>query len=131
VCWDIVRSRDIDRAGGAVERLALVGRLKNDSLERARELIRAGPAFEAKEQCFRRLFVLLPATEVIFVFEGHQGEWPVFGLQDTPWDWAVAERREEWRELFEGPIRIAREAYSWDEESDRGVIGPALAPENF
>ena len=66
-----------------MERLALVGRLKNDSLQRARELIRAGPAFEAKERCFRRLFILLPATEVIFVFEGHQVEWPVFGLQET------------------------------------------------
>ena len=79
-----------------MERLALVGHLKNDSLERARELIRAGPAFEAKERGFTRLFILLSATEVIFVFEGHQVEWPVFGLQDTPWDWAVAERREEW-----------------------------------
>ena len=113
-----------------MERLALVGRLKNGSLERARELIR-GPAFDAKERGFRRLFILLSATEVIFVFEAHQVEWPVFGLQNTPWDLAVAERREAWRELFEGPIRIAREAYSWDEESDRGVIGPALAPENF
>jgi hypothetical protein len=114
-----------------VERLALVGRLKNGSLERARELIRAGLPFDAKDRGFRRLFILVSATEVIFVFEGHQVEWPVFGLEDTPWDWAVAEWREEWRELFEGPIRIAREAYSWDEESDRGVIGPALAPENF
>jgi hypothetical protein len=113
-----------------VERLALVGRLKEGSLERAHELIRAGPAFDAKARGFTRFFILISATEVIFVFEGHQVEWPVFGLEDTPWDWAVAERREEWRELFDEPIRIARDAYSWDEESGTGVIGPALAPDN-
>jgi hypothetical protein len=59
-----------------MERLALVGRLKNGSFDRARELIRAGPPFDAKERGFRRHFILLSATEVIFVFEGHQVEWP-------------------------------------------------------
>jgi hypothetical protein len=42
VCWDIGRSPNIDGEGDALKRLAVVGRLKNGSLDRQVPVLASG-----------------------------------------------------------------------------------------
>jgi hypothetical protein len=74
----------------AMERIAIVVRLKEGSGPRAAELIEAGPPFDLAETGVVHHTVYLSAGEVVFVFEGPQVEW-----------------------IVDGPPRIDRERFGW------------------
>jgi hypothetical protein len=98
----------------AVERLALVARLKPGTEEQAAALVSAGPPFDPAERGLARHTVYLSAGEVVFVFEGDEVEWIVEEMVHEPAGGAVASALEAWRDLVEGPPRIGRPAFSWE-----------------
>ena len=97
-----------------MERIALVARLKPGSEEHAAALIQAGPPFDPGERGFDRHAVYLSAGEVVFVFEGQEVEWLVDEIVNEPSGGTVSAALGAWRDLVEGPPRIARAAYGWE-----------------
>ena len=85
-----------------MERVAIVVRLKAGSGPRAAELIAAGPPFDLGETGIVRHSVYLSASEVVFVFEGHQVEWMVDDLINDPFRPKLQSAFEEHLELCEG-----------------------------
>lgn len=100
-----------------MERLAIVARLKPGAEERAAGLIRGGPPFDLAASGLDRHAVYLSATEVVFVFEGHEAEWRLDDVVSDPFRWAVPEAFNAWRPLVEGIPRLAREAYFWERDA--------------
>jgi hypothetical protein len=96
-----------------MERLAIVARLKDGTSTRAGELVAAGPPFDLAESGIVRHSVYLSASEVIFVFEGHQVEWIVDDLIYQPFHYRVYRALDEWRKIVDGHPRIARERFGW------------------
>ena len=96
-----------------MERVAIVVHLKKGSGPRAAELIAAGPPFELAETGIVRHSVYLSASEVVFVFEGHQVEWPLGDLIDKR-PYPLGPALEQWRAIVDGPPRIARERFAWE-----------------
>ena len=96
-----------------MDRFALVARLKPGVEEQAVALLEQGPPFDPGERGFSRHAVYLSAGEVVFVFEGDEVEWIVDEIVNEPFS-AVAEALGAWRELAEGPPRIARSVYTWE-----------------
>jgi hypothetical protein len=97
-----------------MEQLAIVARLKSGAEPKAKELLAHGAPFDPKERGFERHTVFLAADEVIFVFEGHEVEWLVDGIISDPFQWSVSAAFDSWRDLLDGPPRIARPAYVWE-----------------
>lgn len=97
-----------------MEQIAVVARLKSGAEAQAAELLESGPPFDPEESAFERHTVYLSAGEVVFVFEGHDVEWLADALVSDPFRWDVQDAFARWRELVEGPPRIARPAYAWD-----------------
>ena len=96
-----------------MNRIALVARLKPGAEEHAAELLEQGPPFDPGERGFDRHAVYLSAGEVVFVFEGDEVEWIVDEIVNESFG-AVAQALGMWRELAEGPPRIARSVYAWE-----------------
>jgi hypothetical protein len=98
-----------------LERLALIARLLPGAEGRAEEVIAAGPPFDPEGSGFSRHSVFLSATEVVFVFEGHEVEWIVDDLVEGQFLHPIlADALAEWRSLIEGQPRIAREKFFWE-----------------
>jgi hypothetical protein len=97
-----------------MDRVALVARLNPGTEERAAELIERGPPFDPGERGFERHTVYLSAGEVVFVFEGEEVEWALDELVSGVSERDLPPALEGWRDLVEGPPRIARAAYVWD-----------------
>jgi len=97
-----------------VERLALIARLKPGTEERAAALVADGPPFDPGERGLSRHVVYLSAGEVVFVFEGDEVEWIVEEMVHEPAGRSVASALDAWRDLVDGPPRIARSAYDWE-----------------
>ncbi len=97
-----------------MERVALVARLKPGMEGKAAELLAGGPPFDPVERGFDRHAVYLSAGEVVFVFEGQEVEWLVDEIVNEPAGGTVATALAAWRDLVEGPPRIARTAYAWE-----------------
>jgi hypothetical protein len=100
-----------------MERTAIVVRLKQGAELRAAELIGQGAPFDLAETGIARHSVYLSAGEVVFVFEGHQVEWPLEELIDERPD-QLGPAFEQWRAIADGPPRIARERFSWERDAD-------------
>jgi hypothetical protein len=96
-----------------MERLAIVARLKDGTATRAAELVAAGPPFDLAESGIVRHSVYLSASEVVFVFEGHQVEWTVDDLIYQPFHYRIYRALDEWRKIVDGLPRIARERFGW------------------
>jgi hypothetical protein len=96
-----------------VDRIAIVAHLKDGVEPRARELLEGGPPFSPRERGLSGHAVYLSASEVVFVFEGDEVEWRVDDLVNEPFQWPLAAAFDRWRELVEGPPRIARAVYAW------------------
>ncbi len=94
-----------------MERLMIVARLKQGAHGQAEALLQTGPPFDLGELGFRRHAVYLTATEVVFLFEGPEVEWIVNDIVD---DLVLARALEPWRELVEGPPRLAHERFYWE-----------------
>jgi hypothetical protein len=96
-----------------VNSVALIARLKPGCEEQAAQLVAGGPPFDPGERGLARHAVYLSAGEVVFIFEGDEVEWIVEEMVQEPGGGSVAAALEAWRELVDGPPRIARAAYAW------------------
>lgn len=110
-----------------MERVAIVAHLKEGSEERATELIAKGAPFDLAETGIERHSVYLSASEVVFVFEGHQVEWMVDELIDGMFHYELHRAFEQWRPIVDGPPRIARERFGWQRDAAKDAAIPAAA----
>jgi hypothetical protein len=99
-----------------MKRLAIVARLKKGSESRASELIAAGPPFDLAQTGVVRHSVFLSASEVVFVFEGHEVEWIVDDLLDGRFRPKIVRALDQWRAIVDGPPRIARKSFGWERD---------------
>ena len=106
-----------------MERVAIVVRLKDGSGPRAAELIAGGPPFDLAETGIARHSVYLSSGEVVFVFEGHQVEWAVDELIDSPFQPKLQSALNQWRAIVDGSPRIAREGFCWDHDEAETEAG--------
>jgi hypothetical protein len=90
-------------------RLAIIARLKEGTEQRAAELVGADP----------------PASEAVFVFEGHEVEWIVDQLIDEPFHCELQRPLDQWRESFDEQPRVARRRFDW--QLDVAAPGTARA----
>jgi hypothetical protein len=97
--------------GDANERLAIVGRLRPGSRDRAREIIAAGPPYELNEAGFRRHSIFLAEETVVFVFEGPGIEALVSKLIGDP---AASGSFSVWGPLLAGTPTLAQEEFFWE-----------------
>lgn len=111
----------------AMERVAIVVRLKEGSGLRAAELIAAGPPFDLAETGIAHHSVYLSAGEVVFVFEGHQVEWMVDDLISDPSQPKLQSAFGAWRSIVDGSPRIARERFGWDAQEAVPPAAGAMA----
>jgi hypothetical protein len=91
-------------------RVAVAVPIRAQRRERVRELIEAGPPFDADELGLERHHVFVTEGEVIFVFEGEDVRNAVRQLARDARFWKAAAA---WRDCVAGRPRIADEAYSW------------------
>jgi hypothetical protein len=96
-----------------VKRFALIARLKPGTEEQAASLVASGPPFDPGERGLSSHVVYLSGGEVVFVFEGDEVEWIVEEMVQEPAGGSVAVALDAWRDLVDGPPRIARAAYEW------------------
>jgi hypothetical protein len=96
-----------------MEHVAIVARLKQGSAPRAAQLIAEGPPFDLAEIGLVAHSVYLSSGEVIFVFEGHDVEWIVDELIDSPFQHELQTVLDHWRAIVDGSPRIAREQFEW------------------
>jgi hypothetical protein len=100
-----------------VERIAIIARLQEGTQTVAAELLAGGPPFDLAETALARHTVYLSASEVVFVFEGHQVEWMVDDLISNPWFHPELEQAfDRWRAIIDGPPRIARARFDWERD---------------
>ena len=102
-----------------MERIAIIARLKPGAEPEAARLLAGGAPFDLDQAGLERHTVYLSANEVIFVFEGHEVEWLVDAVATDPFRWEAAAALDRWRDLVEGPTRIARSAFDWSRGSSR------------
>jgi hypothetical protein len=96
-----------------MSRLVLVVPLKEGTVERARQLLQAGPPFELETTQLERHEVLLTDHEAIFVFET-PGEAPPLELEaGSP---RLHEAAAAWREVMADRPRKAASAFLWTRE---------------
>jgi hypothetical protein len=91
-----------------VESIALVGRLKPGTEERARELALVEPAGTPG---LRRISVFLSPGEAVFVLEGESPEESFRHFLDDPVDSTLLAP---WLPLFDGPLHRAPQLAHWD-----------------
>ena len=91
--------------------LVVVAPLKPGSLDRARELLDAGPPYALEDTRFDAHEVFLTQNEVVFVFEGETaaGETITFDADDP----IIARTAQAWKECLQERPRVARAAFSW------------------
>jgi Rad3-related DNA helicase len=109
-----------------VETIAIVARLKPGARRDAQELVDAGPPFDLEGPGLVRHTVYLTADEVVFVFEGHEVEWIVDAIATDPFRWETSSALERWRDLIQGPGRIARPAFDWRRDEQPLAAGGEL-----
>jgi len=102
-----------------VDRIALVARLKPGTEERAEQLLAGGPPFDPRESGFNRHEVYVSASEVIFVFEAQEVEW-ILDEMMSELGGSLPPALAAWRDLVDGPPRIARPAFVWPEDEAAG-----------
>jgi hypothetical protein len=91
--------------------------LKSGAEEKAARLLAHGPPFDAEELGLRRHTVYLSAGEVVFVFEGPEVDAILDSLIGYPVAPTLRAAFDAWRPLVEGPPRIARPAYEWEQDA--------------
>ena len=96
-----------------MERVGIVARLKQGSEPRAAQLIAEGPPFDLAEIGLLAHDVYLSPGEVVFIFEGHDVEWIVDELIDSPFQHELQTVLGLWRAIVEGAPHIAREQFEW------------------
>jgi hypothetical protein len=100
-----------------VERIAIVASLKPGMEEPARKLLESGPPFDLGASGATRHVVYASTSDVVFVFEGHEVERRLHGIVSAPFESALTSALDQWRDVVDGPARIARAVYAWDAET--------------
>jgi hypothetical protein len=90
--------------------LMIVARLKDGANEDARALLEQGPPYDLEAAGLDRHTAYLTASEVVFVFEAAEVEWIVNDIVDDP---VMDAAFEPWRDLIDGPPRVAQEQFRW------------------
>ena len=85
-----------------MERVAIIARLKAGQEQQARELVGAGPPFDLSDTGIVRHNIYISASDVVFVFEGHQIEWIVDQLIDDPFHHELQRALNQWRDIVDG-----------------------------
>jgi hypothetical protein len=98
-----------------LERIAIVASLKPGMEERARELVEGGAPFDPAAAGVARHVVYLSSDDVVFVFEGQDVERRMHELVTAPSQSALTLALDEWQEIVDGPARIARATYAWND----------------
>ena len=93
----------------APSRAVLVLPLVEGGQERAAQLLRQGPPFDPEEIGLGRHQVFLTESEAVFLFEA-AAPGAAERLLSSSGVWTAAGA---WKDLVDGPPRLAEEAYSW------------------
>jgi len=105
-----------------MERLAIVAHLKEGSEARANALLDQGVPFDLAETGIARHNIYVSASEVVFVFEGHEVEWIIDRLIDEPFHPKLQGALDEWRSIVDGMPRISRERFTWELPSKHDAV---------
>jgi len=95
----------------SAQRIAVIGKLKQGSLERAEEIVDRGPPFELDEAGLERNTVFLSSEWVVFVFEGPNVERVVDRLVDDP---VVSASFSRWGPVLDGTPHLVHERFFWE-----------------
>jgi hypothetical protein len=106
-----------------MNRLTIVARLQPGKYREAEALLRAGPPFDPELLGLYAHSVSLTATDVVFVFEAPEVEWIVNDLIDDP---VLSAALAPWRDIVDGPPRLAHERYSWSRDEAKLGVGLGL-----
>jgi hypothetical protein len=101
-----------------MERIAIVATLKPGMEGQVRKLLEGGPPYDPAAAGVTRHVVYLSAADVVFVFEGSEVERRLHELVTAPSQSALASALDEWRDIVDGPARIARETFAWDAKAE-------------
>jgi hypothetical protein len=96
-----------------MEHVVIIAPLKEGSLQRAAELVAAGPPFDLADSGIVRHSIYISPSEAVFVFEGDEVEWIVDELIDEPFHDELQRALDQWREIIDGRPRVARKWYGW------------------
>jgi hypothetical protein len=103
-----------------MDRLVIVGHLKEGKHAEAEKLLKGGPPFDPEELGFHRHGVYLTSTEVVFVFEAPEVEWMVNDLIDDP---VASATFAPWHSVIEGTPRLGHERFFWSREQEKLGVG--------
>jgi hypothetical protein len=92
-----------------MSRAVVVLPLREGTSEQAAELLRGGPPFDPEQVGLERHHVFLTEREAVFVFEADSRD-AADRLIGEGRFWSAASV---WKDLVEGPPRLAEDAYSW------------------
>jgi hypothetical protein len=104
---------------GRTRRVTIVVPLREGMHARARELAASGPPFDPEGTLLVRHQLLLTRSEAIFVFEADSDE-AFEGLLGQVDVWAAAAA---WREIVDGPPRLAEVVYGWERQARPQGVG--------
>ena len=96
-----------------MERIAVTARLNPGCEHRARELLKAGPPFDARQLGLRKHDVFVGPDLVVFVFEGGGVEET---LSEIVNDRLIAGSFSAWAPLLAEQPRLANDSYHWNRE---------------
>ena len=89
---------------------------------------RSSPPYDLAAAGVTRHVVYLSAADAVFVFEGSEVERRLHELVTAPSQSARTSALEEWRDIVDGPARIARETFAWDAKAERPPPGNRTGP---
>jgi hypothetical protein len=92
-----------------MSRTVVVVPLREGSGEQVAELLRGGPPFDPDEVGLERHHVFLTEREAVFVFEADSPDVAEKLIGEGRF-WSAASA---WKDLVEGPPRLAEDDYSW------------------
>jgi hypothetical protein len=98
--------------GGAMQRLAVIAKLRPGAADEAARLIELGPPFDPAQHGIEQHVVFLAADTVIFVFEGGPPNSLLAALGGSDEQVVLGA----WEPLLDGTPLIAREVYHWPRE---------------
>jgi len=98
--------------------------LREGASERAAELLHGGPPFDPDEIGLERHQVFLTETEAVFVFEADSEEAAEKLIGEGRF-WSAASA---WKDLVDGPPRLADVAYSWIRPPEPDDVSFASTP---
>jgi hypothetical protein len=109
-----------------MSRAVVILPLREGSSERAAELLRGGPPFDPEEIGLERHQVFLTEREAVFLFEADSSDAAEKLIGEGSF-WSAASA---WKDIVEGPPRLAEDAYSWvrPDVSDDVSFAPTPGP---